>query len=102
MKGPNMKGMPPAPSGRPPKRKFSMSTFKRVIKILFESYPKLLPITLGCIIFSSLISTIPAIFNQQVIAVIEEWYKTKDWAGASEVIIPKLTILAILYLLSFS
>ena len=100
MKTPNMKNTPPDFKGRPPKRKFSMSTFKRVIKILFKSYPVLLPVTLGCIIFSSLVSTLPAIFNQQVIAVIEEWYQSKDWLGASAEIIPKLTILAILYLLS--
>ena len=100
MKSKDMKNTPPIPNGRPPKRKFSASTFKRVIKILFKSYPVLLPVTLGCIIFSSLVSTLPAIFNQQVIAVIEEWYQSKDWAGASAEIIPKLTILGILYLLS--
>lgn len=101
MKTPNMKNTPPMNvNGRPPKRKFSMSTFKRVIKLLYSSYPVLLPITIFCIIFSALVATAPAIFNQQIIAAIEDWYISRDWNGAKEVIIPKIIILASLYFVS--
>ncbi|MBR4123368.1 MAG: ABC transporter ATP-binding protein [Clostridia bacterium] len=87
-------------NGRPPKRKFSMSTFKRVLKMLFTYYPKLFPIAIVCIIFSAIVATAPAIFNQQILEVIEEWFSSRDWNGAKEIIIPKIIILATLYLIS--
>ncbi|MBQ6847460.1 MAG: ABC transporter ATP-binding protein [Clostridia bacterium] len=85
---------------RPPKRKFSGKTLKRVLKMLFEFYPVLFPLTLLCIIFSSIVATLPAIFNQQIIAAIEEWYISRDWVGASKIIIPKIVALASFYILS--
>ncbi len=100
MKTPNMRNTPPTMNGKPPKRKFSMSTFKRVLKMLFGYYPVLLPITIVCIIFSAIVATAPAIFNQQIIAAIEEWFISRDWTAAKEVIIPKILILAILYTVS--
>ncbi len=84
----------------PQKRKFNMGALKRVIKLLFSFYPVLLPLTLVCIIFSAIVATLPAIFNQQIIAAIEDWYISRDWASASRTIIPKLIILAALYLVS--
>ena len=100
MRTPNMRNTPPAMNGRPPKRKFSMSTFKRVLKMLFTYYPKLFPIAIVCIIFSAIVATAPAIFNQQILEVIEEWFSSRDWNGAKEIIIPKIIILATLYLIS--
>ncbi len=88
------------PKGVPAVRKFNLSAFKRVIKILFKAYPVLLPLTFLCIIFSAIIATMPAIFNQQIIAAIEVFYKDADWSGAKEVIIPKIIVLAILYIVS--
>ena len=39
-------------------------TMKRLIRMLFEFYPVLLPLVLVCIILNALISSIPAIFQQ--------------------------------------
>ena len=83
-----------------PKPKFNPGALKRVIKMLFESYPVLLPVTLVCIVFSAIVNTMPAIFNQQIIAHIEEWYISRDWTSAKLEIIPKIAILAILYIIS--
>lgn len=96
------KGMPTRGSaviGRP-KPKFNPNALKRVLKMLFESYPVLLPITLVCIVFSAIVNTLPAIFNQQIIALIEEWYISRDWISAKNEIIPKIITLAIFYLIS--
>ena len=87
------------PMGRP-KPKFNPDALKRVFKMLYESYPVLLPITLVCIVFSAIVNTMPAIFNQQIIALIEKWYVSRDWASAQGEIIPKIVILAVLYLIS--
>ncbi len=75
-------------------------TLSRVLKLLFKFYPVLAPVTVVCILFSAAASAIPAIFIQQVIAVIEVWQKTGDWAAASVDIIPKVLTLAFLYVLS--
>ncbi len=90
------------PGKRPmgPPRKMNFGTLKRVIKLLISYYPVLVPITAICIIFSAATATVPAIFQQQIIADIETWYQSGDWAGASQVIIPKVLILVGLYLLS--
>ena len=88
------------PNMRGPKPKFNPNTMKRVFKMLFESYPVLFPLTLGCIVFSAIVNTMPAIFNQQIIALIEEWYLSRDWASAKMEIIPKIATLAVLYLFS--
>ena len=72
----------------------------RVIKLLFSFYPVLAPLTCVCIIFSAATSAIPAIFIQNVIAVIEKWSDTKDWAAASEEILPKILLLGVLYVIS--
>ena len=99
MSKPNMPMGRGAMMGRP-KPKFNPNTLKRVLKMLFESYPVLLPLTIACIVFSAIVNTLPAIFNQQIIALIEEWYISRDWASAKLEIVPKLVTLAVLYLIS--
>ena len=96
------RGMPQPRGGAPrgPRPKFNPGALKRVIKMLWESYPVLLPVTLLCIVFSAIVNTMPAIFNQQIIAHIEEWYISRDWASAKLDILPKILTLAILYIIS--
>ncbi len=72
----------------------------RLLKMLIKSYPVLIPITAVCIIISSITASLPAIFQQQVLADIGVWVSTGDWKSASAVIIPKVAILAGLYLFS--
>ena len=82
------------------KKNFKVSSFKRVLKMLLKYYPVLLPVTVVCIIFSSIVSAIPAVFNQQILAVIEKWYASQNWTAAKAEIIPKIIILASLYIVS--
>ncbi len=72
----------------------------RVIKLLFKYYPVLMPITIVCILFSATVSSIPAIFVQQVIAVIETHVGSGNWADASKEIIPMILLLVSLYVVS--
>ena len=96
-----MRGGPRGRQGMVGKKKLNMGALKRVIKMLYGYYPVLLPVAVGCIIFAAITSSIPAIFQQQVIASIENWFSTRDWASAKGEIIPKVAILAGLYVLSF-
>ena len=92
----NKNGMPPQ------KRKINKKTLSRLIKELFSCYPRLVPFTLLCVLFSALVSAIPAVFIQKTIAYIEIWYKSGDWQAAKSDIIPTILILAALYLLSIT
>jgi len=88
------------PKGVTATRKFNGKALKRTIKMLFKSYPVLLPVAIACIIFSAIVATMPAIFNQQILAAIEQFYKDGNWADAKTVIIPKIIVLASLYVIS--
>ena len=76
------------------------NTFTRLIKTLFEFYPVLLPIIIVLILFNSVVSSIPSIFMQNIIAVIEKYWRTKNWAQAQVEVLSFVSILAILYILS--
>ncbi len=77
-----------------------MKAILRVLGMLFEFYPVLMPITAVCIVFSAGTSAIPALFIQKVIAVMEKWQQTGDWASASADIVPRVMLLALLYVIS--
>ena len=83
------------------KRQKNKPSIMRVVSMLIKFYPVLIPIVVVCIIISAATSAIPAIFQQKVIADIEVWYPSGDWAGAAKVILPKVAILATLYVISF-
>ena len=72
----------------------------RVIKKLFGYYPVLAPLTMLCILFSSIVSSIPSLFIQNILAVVEKWYRGGDWVAAKAEILPYITLLIILYALS--
>ena len=59
-----------APS-RKPRPKAKKGTFKRLLKELFAFYPRLLPLTICCIILSAAIGAIPALFMSRVYSAIE-------------------------------
>ena len=76
------------------------NTFTRLIKTLFEFYPVLLPVIIVLILFNSVVSSIPSVFMQNIIAVIEKYWRTKNWAQAQVEVFSFVSILAILYILS--
>ena len=90
------------PKGVPSGKKMNFGVLKRVLKMLYGYYPKLLPLTVGCILLAAVTATLPAVFQQQVIAAIEQWYQSRDWSAASGEIIPKMILLGGFYLLSLT
>jgi ATP-binding cassette subfamily B protein len=90
----------PGPGGR----KINFKSLFRLLKLLYQSYPVLLPVTAFSIIFASAVSSVPAIFQQKVLAVITKYYNAgnTDWSSASKEIIPLIIILVVLYLLSLA
>ena len=95
--------MPRGKGGAPGKKlspKESFNALKRAIKLLFEFYPVLAKVAIFCILFSSVVSAMPSLFTQNVIATIEQWYLSGDWAAAKPHIMHYITILIVLYVLS--
>ncbi len=72
----------------------------RVIKTVFQFYPVLLPITLVCILINAIVSSMPSIFMQNAIAVVEDTFRDGDWATASGRIFNLLAILITMYVIS--
>ncbi len=79
--------------------KASMTPLWRVLKLLYRSYPVLIPLTALCIILSAIVNTVPAIFSQKVLAVVTDCLSsgTLSWEVARERILPLVLILAALY-----
>ncbi len=77
-------------------------TVKRLAKTLFGFYPRMLPLTLVCIVFSALITSIPAVFMQNVIALIETSWQSGDWNAVGGQILSLVGILVLFYVLSLA
>lgn len=75
-------------------------TLGRLIKTLFEFYPVKMPIVLFCILFSAVVSSIPAIFMQNVIAIVETSWKSGDWDAVSGKVFYYVGMLLVFYILS--
>lgn len=73
---------------------------RRLLRTLFEFYPVLLPITLVCILINAVVSAAPAVFMQNIIALVDETYKSGDWASVSGRILTFIAILIVMYLIS--
>lgn len=72
----------------------------RLLKTIREFYPVMLPVTIACIIFSAIVSSFPAVFMQNIIAVVEESWQTGDWETVGPTILSLVGILAVFYVLS--
>ena len=83
--------------GRP---KNFMKTLGRIIKDLFSFYPTLLPITLLFIVINAVVTSIPAIFQQKIISLIETVYKEGNWNAISSDILKLVGILLVFYTIS--
>lgn len=78
----------------------SLAAIKRTVKKYFGYYPVLAPLTIVCILFSAVVSAVPSLFIQNVLSVIEKWYRSGDWVSARAEIMPYLALLVALYVLS--
>ena len=74
----------------------------RLIRTVFSFYPVLLPITIACILINAIVSSMPSVFMQNAIAVVEDTFRTGDWASASGTILRLVTILVVLYIISLA
>lgn len=72
----------------------------RLLKDIYEFYPVMFPLAIICIIFNAAISSIPAIFMQNIIALVENNWQTGDWKAVGGKILSFVAILAVFYVFS--
>ena len=77
--------------------------FKRILKMLFEFYPALVPITIVCILCSAAAAAIPDIFIKEITDLIDGAIKSSTaWSDASNAITLKMTFLIVMYVVAIS
>ncbi|HIR28367.1 MAG TPA: ABC transporter ATP-binding protein [Candidatus Choladousia intestinigallinarum] len=73
---------------------------KRLLKTLFEFFPVMMPLVIVCILFNAVVSSIPSVFMQNIIAVVEQNWQSGDWSAVSGQILRLVSILVTFYVLS--
>ena len=86
------------PSMQKPRAK--KGTLLRVIKLLYTSFPVLMPLVTVAAIFTSVVSSIPALFQQKILAIIETYFRDRNWDAAFPEILRNVIPLALCYVLS--
>ena len=85
------------------KSKAKKGTMARLIKTVFSFYPRMLPLTLMCIAFAAIISTLPSIFLQNIIGLVTDALDTgKGWDEISSSVFSFVIILVCLYAVSLT
>lgn len=75
-------------------------TTMRLLRTLFGFYPVMMPVVVVCIIINSVVSSIPAVFMQNIIAILEKDWGHAVWADVSGPILHLVSLLVILYTVS--
>ena len=86
------------PNGKRPKAR--KGTMARLVKMLFEFYPVMLPLSIACILFCAVVGSIPSIFMQNIVTIVEKYQTSGDWAAAQPEILEVVGMLAVIYVLS--
>ena len=89
-----------APSTTPRGQRAPKGVLWRLLKTLFEFYPVLLPVTLVCILINAIVSSVPSVFMQNIIALVDSSYKSGDWSSVSGQILTFVGILVTMYIIS--
>lgn len=76
------------------------SSIKRIFKMLIEFYPVLVPVTAVCIVFSAIVSVLPAIFTQKIYEIIGDKNNLGKWDYVFDKIFPLIIILIVVYVVS--
>lgn len=76
------------------------SSIIRIFRMLIEFYPVLVPVTAVCIVFSAIVSVLPAIFTQKIYAILENKNNLGKWDYVFDKIFPLIITLIVVYVIS--
>ena len=70
---------------KPPVKKSGVrtKTLSRLIKTLFQFYPKALPLVICCIVVSAILSSLPATFMQRALEIVTATWESGDWESVA-------------------
>ncbi|WP_169308222.1 ABC transporter ATP-binding protein [Lancefieldella rimae] len=69
------------------------------MKMLWQFYPILLPVALGTAVIQAIMQSVPNIFLERIITIIEQYIGAADWSGAQPVIFSNVALLAGIYVI---
>ncbi len=86
-------------SKHPQKRVPAGKVIGRTMKMLWQFYPILLPVALGTAVIQAIMQSVPNIFLERIITIIEQYIGTADWSGAQPVIFSNVALLVGIYII---
>lgn len=86
-------------SKHPQKKVPAGKVIARTMKMLWQFYPILLPVALGTAVIQAIMQSVPNIFLERIITIIEQYIGTADWSGAQPVIFSNVALLAGIYVI---
>lgn len=89
-----------APQAQMPKKRNMFKTFMRVIKMLFSFYPVLIPLVIVSIIINGVVQSIPNVFQERVLAIVQDNWAEGTWDPVAGEILSNVIILIVLYVIS--
>ena len=90
------------PSNAAPKKRNMGKTALRTFKMLLGFYPVLLPSVLVCIVINGIIQTIPNVFMERVLAIVQDSWESGDWASVSGAVLANVGMLVAFYLVGIA
>ena len=75
-------------------------TVIRILKTIHEFYPVMMPVAIVCIIINAVVSSLPSIFMQNVIALVESSWQSGDWGAVSGRVLSLVGLLVTFYVIS--
>lgn len=70
------------------------------MKTIWQFYPVMLPVVIAFIIFNAIVSSVPAVFMQKIIAIVEQGWKGGDWNTLGGKILSLVGVLIVFYIAS--
>ncbi len=84
------------------KKTGQIATLCRLFKMIWSFYPIMFPLVLICILFSAIVGTIPSLFMQSIISLVEQSWASGDWNAVGSTILRYVGILIIFYVLALA
>lgn len=75
-------------------------TVRRLLKTIWQFYPVMLPVVIVFIIFNAIVTSVPAIFMQKIIAIVEQSWKDGNWNDVGGRILSLVGVLVAFYIVS--
>ncbi len=88
--------------GSPRRSRNLGKTTVRVLKMLREFYPVLLPAVLVCVLIQAVVQALPNVFMERALTVVGDHWQTGDWASAAGPIAADVALLIVLYVVGLA